>query len=393
VTPSMRPLRLLVLCSFVSGPALAQELGLDLSDAADAVPLPYRPVIAIVSATANAPSTDAVTATRAKLVEFELVRLAKQNEGFQAVVDPASLAEKLGPEFQVALKCVDWQCMDKVARQAGVHRLVYATVGKLEAGAILTLKIFDPTAPELLTVTEEYAEKAQRTFAGMAGKSQAQKDRDFLKALAGPLVASFKRLTTPNGKLIIDNPDGTVGATLDDLSVGTGSSEHYLPRGPHTVKIKSDAYLPFEQLVTIAAGADATVKVALIAKALDVNAPGRRPAPRGSASIFARPGLYVAAAGLAALIGGLALGQAAKATEAKAATPDIHGIVPITRTEAKEAQLGALLANVLVGAGGAAIAGGGTWLVLSLRTAKPGAVGGSAEPNEVGALIGLGGSF
>ena len=76
--------------------------------------------------------------------------------------------------------------------------------------------------------------------------------------------------------------------------------------------------------------------------------------------------------------------------------------VGVTRAEAKAAPTSALLANILVGAGAAAVVGGVTWIVLTPTPGAPAAAPvpktGTGEPIETnptptGAMINFGGSF
>ncbi len=390
MSPHVKNLSAALLVMFLAAPAWAQELGLDLSDTPALPPPAYRPVIGILGATSSEPAGDTVTASRAKLVEFELARLAKQNEAFQSVVEPSTLSAKLGPEAASAQKCADWQCMEKLAQKLGVHRLISATVAKSGVGSAVTIKAYDPTSSQLQTFTQDSGEKPERTFAGVGGKSQVQKDREFIKKMAGFFVTTLGQLTTANAKLIIDNPDPSAMVSVDGVDVGLGNVELILVRGPHTVHLKSDTYLPFEQLANLEAGKDLTVKITLIAKPLDPSVIAARRVDSGP-TIFTRPGLYLAAAGLAAIIGGVVVGQQAKAVAARA-VPDGNGIVPITRAEALAARSNASLANVLVGAGAAAAAGGGVWFFMTAPT-KGSTGGGSTEPGETATMIGVGGSF
>ena len=121
-------------------------------------------------------------------------------------------------------------------------------------------------------------------------------------------------------------------------------------------------------------------------------------APTGG--VFTRPGLYLALLGAAAVGVGIVFGQSAvKVKGLLAAGGDPVGV---TRADAKAAPTSALLANVLVAAGGAAVVGGVTWVVL---TPGPGAPPpapkptGTGEPTEAitpgpsGAMINFGGTF
>lgn len=380
-----------------AGDASDASLGLDLSSDGAGVAPAYRPVVAVLPVVTAAGTADAVTLGRARILEAELVRLARADEGFQSVMAPSELDAKLGAEAASARACLEWPCFEKAAAAAGVHRLLSGTVERLNTGANVTLRAYDPSLQELVVIKEEYAERAQRSFAGMGGKSQQQKERDFARAMAEPIAAVLSRIRTPNGRLVVECAEPAVEVWVDGRLVGSGATEVYVARGAHTVRTRSEEFLPFEQVVTVAAGADAKVTVVLVAKPLDSSARPATPAPGVAiGAVASRPGFIVAAAGVAAVVTGLVLGQLALAVEGRAAPPDANGIVAITRAEAKLARTEALLANVLVAAGGAAVVGGGAWLAVSFRSSGGGsapALGAPAEPGELRGQIILGGSF
>ncbi len=380
----------------LSASAWAQAFELDLSESTEKAAPAYRPILAILGAVSAEAPSDTVTANRARQLEFELVRLAKLNDTFQSVIDPTSVAARLGARKEAALKCDNWGCMEKLAKELGAHRILVASVEKEGVGSKVTLKAYDPSQPELLSGSVESGEKAERTFAGVGGKSQAQKDKEYLRHIAGFLVTTLGKLTTPNGKIVVDNPEPSATVNFDGQDVGQGRLEVVTHRGQHTIKVVTDAYKPFEQIVTVEPAKDVPVKVLLVAKPLEHPLETQKPVSTGP-SIASKPGLYVAVLGVAMLIAGVAMGQQAKATEAKAVTDGTPGaIVPVTRAQMKDAQSKALAANVLGGVGAAAIVGGGAWLYVSIKSSPKSAAGGTGEPGEVkefGAIIGIGGSF
>lgn len=387
--------RLLAACTLAASAATwAQAFEMDLSESSDKAPPAYRPVLAILGAVSTEGAGDTVTANRAKELEFELVRLAKLNDTFQSVIDPTSVAARLGARKEEALKCDNWACMEKLAKDLGAHRILVASVSKEGIGSKVTLKAYDPSQPELLSGSVDSGEKAERTFAGVGGKSQAQKDKEYLRHVAGFLVTTLGKLTTPNGKIVVDNPEPSAPVNFDGQDVGTGKQEIITHRGQHTIKVSTEAYKPFEQIVTVEPAKDAVVKVTLIAKPLEHPLELQKPISTGP-SIATKPGLYVAIAGLAALVVGVVMGQQAMAVSAKAVEDPTTHIVPVTRAQVKDAQGKAVMANVLSGIGAAAMVGGGAWLYVSLASEKkPGGTGGSGEPGEIKEFtLGVGGTF
>ena len=245
----------------------------------------------------------------------------------------------------------------------------------------MTLKAYDPSQPELLSGSVDSGEKAERTFAGVGGKSQAQKDKEYLRHVAGFLVTTLGKLTTPNGKIVVDNPEPSAPVNFDGQDVGTGKVEIITHRGQHTIKIITDAYKPFEQIVTVEPAKDAQVKALLVAKPLEHPIEMQKPVSTGP-SIASKPGLYVAIVGLAALVAGVVHGPAGQGHRGQGGARRRPALVPITRAQAKDAQSKALAANVLGGVGAAALVGGGAWLYVSLGSSSKGkaAVAAPASP-------------
>ena len=101
------------------------------------------------------------------------------------------------------------------------------------------------------------------------------------------------------------------------------------------------------------------------------------------------------AGGVAILATGLVFGMLAKQTESTAGRTQNGPMLGITRAQAKQAQTQAMLSNVLVGVGGAAMAGGAVWFFLSPTYETP--THPEVERNEPGGgfgfTVGAGGSF
>ena len=110
----------------LSAAAWAQAFELDLSESTEKAAPAYRPILAILGAVSAEAPSDTVTANRARQLEFELVRLAKLNDTFQSVIDPTSVAARLGARKEAALKCDNWGCMEKLAKELGAHRILVA---------------------------------------------------------------------------------------------------------------------------------------------------------------------------------------------------------------------------------------------------------------------------
>lgn len=378
-------------------PALAQDFeGLDLSgdEPTPEVAKEYRPSLAVISV--KAADKEDVSASRARQLEAELLKQLGQGDLFVTVIEPGGVRSQLGGEFAQADACVDYACFDALAKKLKVNRVVRFTVAKHNAGSMVEVYGFDPGFNEVLHVGQDSAEKAEKTFLGVAGKSQASKDKEFIKKLSGFLTQVQKRLSTPNGKIIVDNADPGALVTIDGGEGGVGNVEAIVQRGSHTVKVTAQGFKPFEKSVTVEPSKDVTVQVTLEAIPLD---PLAQPeVPEGpSNNVFTKPGLYLAIAGAAAIATGIAFGQSAQNVKTRLeAGGDPVGV---TRAEAKEAPTHALLANVLVGAGAAAVAGGVTWILVTLPPPVPSSTGvkPTIEPTEsvtpTGAMLRIGGSF
>ena len=376
--------------------AVAQDFELDLTEEKPATPTELRPTLGVLSV--KAADTEEVSASRARQLEAELLKQLGQGDLFQTVVEPSAARTQLGPDFAAADACVDYSCMESAAKKLKVNRLVRLTVKKQGVGSVVTMYGYDPGFNEVLVVSQDSAEKAEKAFLGVAGKSQAQKDREFLKKINPFLVQVQKTLSIPNGKIIIDN-DPSALATVDGVEAGTGSCEVIAQRGTRTVKVTSAGYKPFEKTVTVESAKSVEVKVSLVALPLE-QVVVVKPVEEKTGGIFTRPGLYLAVVGAAAVAVGIVYGQSAMAVKSKIATGGDP--VGVTRTDAKAAPTSAMLANVLVGAGAAAVAGGVTWIILTPGPAKapaPAPKTGTGEPVEsttpasTGFMLNVGGTF
>jgi len=394
VTPST--LRSALPLILLATAAFAQDFeGLDLTEEKPATPVEFRPTLGVLSVKAG--DTEEVSASRARQLEAELLKQLGQGDLFQTVVEPSSARSQLGADFAKVDACTDYSCMEGAAKKLKVNRLVRLTVQKHGVGSLVTMYGYDPGFNEVLVVAQESGEKAEKSFLGVAGKSQTQKDREFIKKMHPFVVQVQKTLSIPNGKIIVDNdPSGVV--MLDNVENGMGSVELIAQRGARTVKVTSPGYKPFEQTVTVDPAKSVAVKVQLVAIPLEQPIVVKQvEEPKGG--IFTKPGLYLAILGAAAVGVGVAFGQSAQGVKTKLA--EGGDPVGVTRAEAKNAPTNALLANVLVGAGAAAVVGGVTWIILTPSGAPPAPAPvprtGTGEPAETpiptGAMLNIGGSF
>ncbi len=381
---------------FLATAALAQDFELDLTEEKPVTAPEFRPTLGVISV--KAADAEEVSASRARQLEAELLKQLGQGDLFQTVTEPSAMRTQLGAEFAAVDACVDYACFEAAARKLKVNRLVRLTVQKHNVGSMVTMYGYDPGFNEVLVVSQESGEKAEKAFLGVAGKTQAQKDREFMKKLNGFLVQVQKTLSIPNGKIIVENDPSAV-VMVDGVESGIGSMEVIAPRGNRTVKVTSPGYKPFEQSVTVQPTQAATVRVALVALPLEPVVVVKREKPEGG-GFFTRPGLYLAVLGAAAVGVGIYFGQTAQAVKTRVEAGGDP--VTVTRAEAKNAPTNALLANVLVGTGAAVFAGGVTWVILTPTPGGPPAAAppktNTGEPTETtptptGAMLNFGGTF
>lgn len=351
--------------SLAALPCLAEEeLGLDLSEAE--VPDEFRPALAVVGVTAVAGSEDREV-NRAKLMEAELLRQVTDNKKFGRVMLPAEVADALGPDAAAGRACAEVNCLKALADKLAVQRVIVGNVAKGAGTSLLTVLGADTTLTAAITATAESGEKAEKQmiggFAGIAGKSQAQKDKEFVKKATPIFYDVLTKLSTPLGKLVVDCFENTAETTLNGKVVGKGSFSMLMPHGAYKLSTSGEGFLPFEKDVKIESMKVETVRVTLVAKPLEK--PLRPVASQEAkpATLFERPGLYVAAAGVVAI--GIAIGLGASTLSVTDRDVNGDGVLDVTRKQVKDAQGAAIAADILYGVGGAAIVGGGLWMLLT----------------------------
>ncbi len=377
-------MRRLMLSLLWASLASAQEFELDLTEeTTPAVPTTFQPTLALLEVVAT--GNDEVSSGRARQLEAELLAALSKGDQFQSVLSPSEAKAQLG---ELPANCTELSCFKAAREKLKVHRVVRFTVQRQGAGSLVTMVGFDPSLAELVRSSFDSAERAEKVFRGVTGRTQAQRDRDFLRKAIPRVRPALRKLGTANGKLIIDNRDSAVTVLVDGVPVGTGRVETVAQRGPRTVSIGGAAYQPFSQTVVVKPQEITQVEVRLVAKPLErVVAQSSTSVPVGR-----RPGLYLAIAGAIAAGVGVGLGVSTANVQQRI---DAGGRpVAVTRAEALDASTHATLANVLV-AGGAALAVGGiTWVLLTPSTRVDTT---AAEPTESagpsGWMLSVGGTF
>lgn len=343
----MRGSRWWGLLALVAVSASAQEFELDLSDdtPGPTSPQELRPTLVVLEVVAS--EGDDVSTSRAKQLQSELLASLNKGQQFQAV---------LGPTGD---HCTEVACFKLASTTAKAQRAARVTVQRQGVGSLVTLLGFDPAEPQLVRVVIDSAEKAEKSFMGVTGKTQAQRDREFLRKVLPQLRSAFRKVAIANGKVIVGNRDPGTPVLIDGQQVGLGRVEAVVPRGAHTVSVGGPVYEPYSQAITVKPLETVSVELQLKAKPLTRIETQKSE----SVPVFARPGLYLAIAGVAAAAVGVVLGVSTQGVQQRI---DAGGRpVAVTRTEAMGAATNAVLANVLVGGGAALAVGGITWVALT----------------------------
>lgn len=369
--------------ALVAARARAQEIEISSSDDLS-MQQELQPTLAVLEV--SAPDGDAVSVRRARQLEAELLEAVGKSERFQAVLSPAQVKSQLG----TTPACTELDCFKDVRTKLKVHRLARLTVQRQGTGSLVTVVGFDPSLPALKRAALDSAEKAEQTFIGLAGRTQGQRDREFLRRLVPLSLSALKRLSTANGRLVVENRDPAVTVLLDGEPVGNGRVELVMQRGTHTVSIGSSLYEPFTQNVTVEPLKPAIVDVRLVAKPLTTVVASPVTVVVSSTPLTQRPGFYISLAGAAAAAIGLGLGVSTLSVQSRL---DAGGRpVSVTRAEAMGASTNAAVSNVLIGGGGGLAAGGLVWVALTpVKRTEVDEPTESAGPQ--GVTLHLGGTF
>ncbi len=356
--------------------AAAQELGLDLTDSTD-----YRPNLGIVGVAVVDASLPADLGEKLKVDRLAeaAVAAAEKLSLYQAVVGPGDAFAKLSDQYVEALACAEVACMREVAARLDVNQVLTGQLVAVEGKPVLRVVSFTRFTDALETIDVAAGGSASSVEKAASAAFQAALE----KAAA---VLSFIKVKS-----------GTQGATarLGDHPLGPLPIERPVPPGTWKLVVEAEGHLADELDVELRVGEVKEVEANLVPKAPEPTVVVPEPPPvvleeapkPRTAPIWARPGLYVAAAGAATLAAGLLLGSSAKSVEGRAKDGDGDGALDITRREANAARTNAALANVLVPVGVAAAAGGTAWLFFA-PSVQPRS---SEQSAEVAAVVGIGG--
>ncbi|MCL2178356.1 MAG: PEGA domain-containing protein [Proteobacteria bacterium] len=394
----MRPY-LFVVCLFGwLAQAQAQELELDLSDEPPSSSSRFAPSLAF---TGIHPVGNR-QAERAKHLNAEFQReltAATQAGRFSRLLGPQEVLPALKTLQKTPSECKDKACLESLAATLGVDRVLSGALTPSGPGSLLTLWGYDSTMAQPTTETAESPEREQKQqtsgFTGLVKPSKTKTEAEFLARARSAFHRMTATLDAGLGKLVVDAVESSAQVSLSGKEIGRGSFETLLERGRYSLLAEAEGFLPFNTEVHIQPNKVELVKVLLVAKPLDKPFSSRAwksPDPdRKNKPIYARPGFYVALAGLAAMGTGVYFGLTAKSIEKRAVDENKNNILGITRKEANQAKLYALLANILVGGGGAMVAGGTIWMFVA-----PGKVAENPLDDvdgQIGVVMGIGGTF
>src|SRR5439155_21826474 len=166
----------------------------------------------------------------------------------------------------------------------------------------------------------------------------------------------------------VELKSGTAGVTAKINGYDFGSpGKRLVPAGQWAMKVEAPGFLADDIDLKVEAQKSQVIESNLVVKPAEpppnnnaIHQPPavvEKPAPSGK-PLWSRPGLYVAAGGVALAAVGVAIGSSAKGVEARMVDANGDRVLDVTRREVKAAQGNAALANILVGVGVAAIAGG-----------------------------------
>ena len=374
--------------------ASAQDLGLDLSEAK--TPLEFRPSILFIGITPS--EADAMLSARARLLESELLASIAATEEFSVVKTPSDAAQVTTD----ARKCLDFACLEGLAEKLGVNRIVSGALSKQGPGTVVVFSGFDATFPAVLPAQVESNDKQDKAalggFAGIAGKSQLQRDKEFVAKAKPVFNELLKALATPLGKISVDVIEQKAVTRVKGKELGTGNFEKAVPAGAYELETMADGFLTFSTTVHVEPMKVSQVAVSLVAKEVIRPVVEVKPVDDSNA-VYRRPGTYLAAAGLIAMCVGFGMGAMASSIEGNAIDRNHDGIVDITRAQAKSAPTYALLASVLIPVGAALLGVGGVWaFVLPVFFRKPTPAAPALTPSEgegsgFGATFGVMGHF
>ncbi|WP_224365012.1 PEGA domain-containing protein [Hyalangium versicolor] len=277
----------------------------------------------------------------------ELFRAARSNEQWMLTTPPREVREKLGDGYTAALTCAEASCLAEPADTLEADLLVTSRLALEDEGWTFRLWIFDRDGN---TVVKDW----------VTGRNP--QDGKFMSAAAELLGERLKALARLRALLVVTVNVPQAVVRLGDKTLGVGSLERTLPPGQATLIVEADEFPTYSKTITLKPGEKNSVNVYLESEGpepegppSEVAEPVRKNSKPSAPTVFSRPALYTAVAGVLAMGVGLVVGMNAQ----------------------KDAKRQETLSTALL-VGGAAVAGGSVlWLVLVPSRSEAPKVGGS----------------
>jgi hypothetical protein len=276
---------------------------------------------------------------------------------FSKVLGPTEVKAALGDGYAAAVACQEFDCLAEVAAKLKVDRLVNAQL----------------SSEALVLVAYDWG----RTKVGSSSiDPRAVKGRSGEKALLSEADRMFRSLATALGQIKLTTNAEKATVKVGPRVLGQTPLTGPVAAGTYTIRLEAESHDPLDKEIFVEPGKTLELDVYMrFAPPRQPSAPvavAPTPAPvrteeksGGGGSIFKKPGLYTAVAGAALLGVAFSLGNSAKAVEKRATDANGDGVIDITRAEAESARNNMMLANIVGGAGIAAIAGGVIWIAVS----------------------------
>ncbi|WP_225408679.1 PEGA domain-containing protein [Stigmatella hybrida] len=296
--------------------------------------------------------------------------------------------ERLSDGYETALKCTSASCLAEPSETLDANLLVTARLALEDDGWTFRLWTYDHDRGVVETDS-------------LTGRNP--KDAKFQQGGARLLADRLKSLAKPRSVLKVNVNVSQAVVRLGEKTLGVGSLEARVPPVESTLTVEAEEYSTYTKKLSLKPGETSSVDVYLESSGPAPEGPGdevassrkKKSGPSGP-SIFKRPALYTAVAGLVAVGVGAFLGSDAKKVGDRAVDADNNGVIDISRGERIDAQSQANLATALMVGGAAVTAGSVVWLVVvPTKSAPPPVAPGTdtAPASSTGLHVVFGGSF
>ena len=373
----------LLALALASGPARAQDLGLDLSEDSNTQQPPpeqgedpppdsgslgldlsggtagadLQPRFALVGL--DTPERAGAAASKRwvgwlQSVAFKTGRVARAS-------DPADARKQLGADYAGALRCSEASCLSAPADTLDADLLTTARLALEDGGWTLRLWTYDRDrgVVELDVVT-----------------GRKPTDSAFIREAGAVLTRRVTELARPRGLLKVTSNVPQAVVRVGSRLLGVGTIETKLPPGELQLVVEADDYAPFSKTVTLAPGEtqEVAARLELLGSSPDgppsdaVASVTKKSSGPSGPSIFTRPALYTTVLGLAVAGVGVAMGMG---LQGKVVDADGDGVQDLSRSDYLALRQQSALATALIAAGGTVTAGSVVWLVVVPQRSGP----------------------